>query len=423
MAKKLSSVLGIDIGSQKIKVAEIRSQGKTPVVTALGIIDTPEGAVDHTGVYNSDAVGVALKQLLSQAGASSSAAVVSIAGQASVLVRTVEVPRMNPQELRDHMQWEINRNIPFAESTVVSDFKALPDEDPNSANMDVVMAMAPQSAIDTMIACVKKAGRLMGAIDVEPLGLARSLQAGYDSEFSGQTICLVDVGHKTTAINIYKDGKLLMPRQVPIGGEMFTNALQNALAISSEDAEQLKQTVELPEPSDSVLPTFGAPGSTAEFQPYNPFAEDPSPAAATTTDGGASIYDYGTPVPNPFENAEDAPIAPLAPVEPEAPIANADPKVAALIPVVEEFVAEVRRSIDYFKSRGGDVNRVLICGGGSKLKGLVRYMTKSLGVHTEFLDPMKGVTVNARKVAPGYLDEHREEFAVAVGNGLHIFFD
>ena len=156
MAKKLSSVLGVDIGSQSIKICEIRSQGKEPVVTALGIIDTPEGAVDHTGVYNSDAVGSALKQVLSQSGASVGQVVVSIAGQASVLVRTLEVPKMNPAELKEHMQWEINRNIPFAESTIVSDFRPLGGDDPNSPNMDVVMAISPQSAIDTIMACVKK---------------------------------------------------------------------------------------------------------------------------------------------------------------------------------------------------------------------------------------------------------------------------
>ena len=160
MAKKLSSALGIDIGSQKIKVCEIRSQGRgEPVVTALGIIDTPEGAVDHTGVYNSDAVGQALRQVLSQSGASSSQAIISVAGQASVLVRTLEVPKMNPAELKEHMQWEINRNIPFAESTIVSDFRPLGGDDPNSPNMDVVMAIAPQSAIDTMIACVRRLAR------------------------------------------------------------------------------------------------------------------------------------------------------------------------------------------------------------------------------------------------------------------------
>ena len=97
MAKKLTSVLGVDIGSRQIKVAEVKASGKEPVVTALGIVPTPEGAVDHTGVYNSDAVGDAIKQAISESGASSSHIVVSIAGQASVLVRTLEVPKMTPK--------------------------------------------------------------------------------------------------------------------------------------------------------------------------------------------------------------------------------------------------------------------------------------------------------------------------------------
>jgi len=151
MAKKLTSVLGIDIGSRKIKVCEVRTQGREPVVTALAIVDTPEGAVDHQGIYNAEAVSAALKQAIAQSGAGSGPAVVTIAGQSSVLVRTLEVPKMNPADLKEHMQWEISRNIPFAESTVVSDFKPLGGDDPASANMDVVMAMAPQSAIDTVV--------------------------------------------------------------------------------------------------------------------------------------------------------------------------------------------------------------------------------------------------------------------------------
>ena len=70
MAKKLSTVIGVDIGSRKIKVAELRAQGREPMISALGMIDTPEGAVDHTGVYNAEAVGIALKQAITQSGAS-----------------------------------------------------------------------------------------------------------------------------------------------------------------------------------------------------------------------------------------------------------------------------------------------------------------------------------------------------------------
>jgi type IV pilus assembly protein PilM len=415
MAKKLNSVLGIDIGSQKIKIAEVRARGKEPEISALGIIDTPEGAVDHTGVYNSDAVGAALKQLLAESGASVNQAVISIAGQASVLVRTLEVPRMNPAELREHMQWEINRNIPFAESNVVSDYRALPDEDANSPNMDVVMAIAPQSAVDTMIACVKKAGRTTAAIDVEPLGIARALQSSHGDEFENQTVCLVDMGHKTTAINIYKNGKLLMPRQIPIGGEMFTKAIADAMGIGVEEAETLKrEKAEIPASAASAppQPSLGAPEQTDDFQPYNPFAEEPMQFGAEP-EGEA-------PPAEPTESFVPEPIQP-------PPSSEGDPEskriFATFAPVLDEFLAEVRRSVDYFHSRGGQVERIVLCGGGTKLRGLSAFLSGTLGIPCDAYDPVRRLNVNVRKVAPGFVDEHKQEFAVAIGNGLHFFFD
>lgn len=409
MAKKLTSVLGIDIGSQKIKIAEVRAQGKDAVVSAIGIIDTPEGAVDHTGVYNSDAVGAALKQVIAESGASVTQAVVSIAGQASVLVRTLEVPRMNPAELKEHMQWEINRNIPFAESTVVSDFKPLTDEDPSSTNMDVVMAISPQSAIDTMIACVKKAGRTAAAIDVEPLSIARSVMQSYDDAYTGQTICVVEMGHKTTSINIYRNGKLLMPRQIPVGGEMFTKAISDSYQISMSEAEAMKlRDADIP---TSAAGSLSAPdpfgGATQGFQAYNPFSDDAAPA------------------PNPFaDGPEDLAPVPVADPAPAPVAASGDAKLFnAFAPVLEEFVAEVRRSIDYYRSRGGDIDRVVLAGGASKMKGLAPFLKESLGLECDNYDSMRRLNITAKKMAPDFLEEHRQEFVVAVGNGLHVLFD
>ena len=49
MAKKLNSVLGIDIGSRKIKVAELRGQGGQPVIRQLQRVSSP-GLRRYVGV-------------------------------------------------------------------------------------------------------------------------------------------------------------------------------------------------------------------------------------------------------------------------------------------------------------------------------------------------------------------------------------
>lgn len=397
MPKKLNSVIGIDIGSQTIKVAELKAAGKEPSLTAMGMTATPEGAVDHTGIFNPDAVASALKGLLAETGTSVPFAVVSIAGQASVLVRTLEVPRMNPNELREHMAWEINRNIPFAESTVQSDFRALPDDDPNSPNMDVVMAISPQSAIDSVIASVKKAGKNVAAIDVEPLAIARALEFAYSDLYGGQTVCVIDIGSKTTSINIYRGSKLLMPRLIPIGGEMFTRAIADGTGVSMQDAEATKlQRAAIPETAGAGGggAAFGA--ATGEFQPYNPFSDEPAPA-------------------EPPPQTADATPVPAAP--------SGDPVFNSFSSVLDEAVAEIRRSVDWFRSRGSDIQHVLLAGGATRLNGLPGYLHRALGVPCDEFDPTRRLNVNLRKVAPGFVEEHRQEFAVAIGNALHVFFD
>ncbi len=447
MAKKLTSVLGIDIGSSKIKVCEIKTQGREPVVTALGIADTPEGAVDHTGIFNPDAVGDALKQAIASSGASSPMAVVTLAGQASVLVRTLEVPKMNPAELKDHMQWEINRNIPFAESTIVSDFKPLGGEDPNAANMDVVMAIAPQSAVDTVIQATKRAGKNTEAIDVEPLSLARTVMQNY-ADGGERTLCLVEIGHKTTSINIYHGAKLLMPRQVPMGGELFTRAIADGMGMGMEEAETAKRDglvipddmadrLAAPNPFDAGFGTadFTDPGdATQGFSPFNPFQEeapayDPmayAPPASMDADPSDPLA-YDAPASfdaDPYDATAPATTPEPEPVYDNTPVpTNDDPIVTAILPVLEEFLGEVRRSIDYFRSRGGDVEAVYLTGGGAKLKGLGTFLGRSLGIECDAYDPLRRLNSNMRKVAPEFVDEHRNEFAIAIGNGLHIFFD
>lgn len=363
------------------------------------------------------------------------------------------------------MQWEINRNIPFAESNVLSDYKQLEDEDPNSPNMEVVMAISPQSAIDTVIACVKKAGRQVAAIDVQALSIARSLKVSYDDVYLDKTVCIVDVGHLTTSINIYKNGRLLLPRQVPVGGEMFTKAIADAMSVGMEEAELLKQQkchvhADLLQqaPPDAfsyggVAPMTGTdsgvPGLTQEFQPYNPFAEDPLPAPVPAPEPAVQAADEPGQF-NPGVYGEAEPHAPAVAVpepepgdqpsgydpyagHPEPGATMPEPIVVggaetqkineAVAPVLEEFIAEVRRSLDYFRSKSGNVDHVVLGGGAAKLAGLPETLAQALGVPCDLSDPLRNINVSGKRIEPDFVDEHRPDFLVAVGNGLHIFFD
>lgn len=442
MASKLSSVLGIDIGTHSIKVCEVKTSGKGATVSAVSVVQTPEGTVDYSGVYNSDAVGSAIKQAISQSGASSSAVVVSIAGQQSVLVRVLEVPRADESSMKSHMEWEIGKNIPFAESTIMSDYKVLPDDNLSSDNVDVVMAMAPQSAVDTIVECIKKSGKKPVAIDVEPLGIARSVATSYPELGNGGGVVVVDIGHSTTSINVYEKNNLVLPRPVPGGGEMITRAIADAMQIGMAEAETYKcDTFAIA--ADAAPGGYSDPfsmGTTQSFDsgfsPYSAAPDPVFPAAENVT--SALDIDPVTGLPtsapansdytnDPFATAPPVE-APVVPVEAPAtfapaPVQQTDHVFSAVQGILDDLVAELRRSIDYYNGRGGTVSKIILCGGGAKLKGLTGYMQRSLNVDCEVYDPMRNLSFTSKKNGMGYLDEYREQLAVAVGNGLHILFN
>ncbi len=403
MAKKYTSVLGVDIGSQTIKVAEVKLQGRRPVISAYGMAQTPSGAVDHMGVHDSESVGAVLKDLITSCGATVGDVVISMAGQGSVLVRTLEVPTMSEGELKQHMEWEITRNVPFAESSVVSDFKAFPPATADAQNMDVVMAIATQSSVDTAMGTAKRAGKKTAALDVEPLALARTLSIGYDGELGGKQVCVIDIGHKTTSINIYRDGQILMPRQVPVGGELITRSLADNMGISFEDAESMKlSSAKLPASVPSIANPFDS-GAQATVQSYNPFAVDGDMPVAPVVEESAEVVPAAVGPSNGLD-AEGARI------------------FDAISGAMDEFVSEVRRSVDYFRSKGGDVDLILLCGGGSKMKGMKEFLKGAVGIEVDLMDPARNISVEAKKPDAALWDAGHEDFAVAIGNGLHIAF-
>lgn len=397
MAKRLNSVLGIDIGSQSIKVAEIRMQGGQPTITALGMAPTPEGAIDHIGINDPEQISVAIKQAIMESGASVSDAVSSLSGQGTVLVRPLEVPNMSESELKDHMQWEFTRNIPFAESTVETDFKAYPLADPAAQNLDVVMAIATHSGVTMQVDILKKAGRKAFALDVEPLSVLRSLSVGYGSESGSKTVCVTEIGHKTTSINIFKNERLIFSRTVPVGGEMFTRAIADSKGVSFQDAEQMKH-------DQLVLPEDAAPA-----QNFNPFA------------GNATVQSY-----NPFADPSEQTMQGDAPAESTAPAAPAPVEANSIYPAVsnalDELVAEIRRSIDYYKTKGGDVDMMLVTGGSAGMKNIDKFLASATGLRTELMDPYRNVSMSLKKGDPGTYEQLKQAFSVAIGNGMHICF-
>lgn len=447
MAKQIGIAVGIDIGSKFIKVAEVKA-GRPPVLTSLGIAPTPEGAVDAGGIINPSAVAAALKKLLAESGISTKQAIFSLAGQNSVVTRILEVPKMNMADLKQHMDWEVQRNIPFADTRVQSAYEVInrPDDDPADQNMDVVLAVAQQDAIDNLIEIADVSGMEPFAIDVEPLAVGRSLLES-QNDMRSRNVVVVNVGASVTTIDIFDMGLLVFPRILPtIGGDVFTRAIGDFLAIPDEEAEKLKtqhleillnQAAAAPNPfggSDygaydsgggATIPPADGGYSDPNAAPYNPgaaYEEEPPPYAPITaadSDAPPSPFEEPAPAPSPFDTPAAAPL----PAQSTEADMRKQQLFQAVSPLVEELVSELRRSVEYHLGRKADarIDLILLCGGAGLVPNLDQLIQSVTNIPTEFASPLKGLQVNTRRHGPDFVAANAHVFPVAIGMALHPF--
>lgn len=471
--------VGLDIGTQQIKAVEIRP-GKTGLaVSALGISPTPFGVMQNNIITDPKVMGQAIKQLFKESGITSKRVIGSVAGQSAVVIRIIEVPRMTEAELKETMKWEVERHVPFAPSETIMDYQPLPPTPgaENSPNMEVLLAVAQQDIVSNLIDTLFGAGLDPIAIDIEPLACARALldiQNGQPvvrptamqsptGEFTGdlpgsygqETVAVVNVGASNTDIGIFQDGQLVFPRSLPLAGDSLTRAIAEILGYPLDQSERLKREYgevqldkigiytgtaygdggyEGPQFADEE-PSFTNLGDTEDVPLRNPFDTSPdeslgrNPFDTLPEAPQFDDLDRTQPIPtrtlNLAKPVDAGAVPPFMPTDagfgfPGAGGSDAvsrDQVFEAIAPVLGELATELRRSLDYYRSRaqGRSVDRLILTGGSASLKNFDVFLQNELQVPVVVADPLQGLNVASKHYDPAYLQSIAPVFTVAVG--------
>ena len=90
-----------------------------------------------------------------------------------------------------------------------------------------------------------------------------------------------------------------------------------------------------------------------------------------------------------------------------------------IAPVLEGLVLEMERSMDFYLSTlrySSDIDKIVLCGGGSNLRGLVPYLAKKLGKLVEFGSPW--VNLRAGTSIPIINKKESVQYSTALGLAL-----
>jgi len=98
-------------------------------------------------------------------------------------------------------------------------------------------------------------------------------------------------------------------------------------------------------------------------------------------------------------------------------------EIEPILDTVSDILAlEIQKTMDFYRATVEDgesaVGKILVSGGGSKLKGLVEFLSKRFDMPVELFDPFRKIKVDSRGFDPEYMREIVPEMAIAVGLAL-----
>jgi type IV pilus assembly protein PilM len=234
-------LVGLDIGSSAIKVAQLKESKGRYFLQKFGVKPLePEVIVDGT-VMDEGRVVSAIQELFEEANVKNKHVAISISGHA-VIVKKISLPPMPDEELEGQVKLAAEQYIPFDINEVNIDFHVLPSDasEDQHGDMSVILVAAKKDKINELTELVKAAGLIPMVMDVDAFAVENMHAINYPMA-QEETTALVNLGASVMNVNIIRAGSSLFTRDIPLGGNRYTEAIQREIGISFEEAEEGKK--------------------------------------------------------------------------------------------------------------------------------------------------------------------------------------
>ena len=235
----MGKVIGIDLGSHELKIAEWNGSA----VTALATVETPDNLVRNGHVISYEAAGDFIKKALKENGISARDCSMVIPEGNAYLVRTV-VPKMTEEKLRVNLPYEFRDFLTEDKAKYYYDYtvnKEIKDEEGNVAQMDITVAAVQKELIYSYRFMCRRAGLTMKYAVPAELAysnlIRRSPEADPEKEYA-----FLDFGHVSTRLSIFTGSVYEVSRIIDTGLSRVDAGIAESENVDEHIAHTYKET-------------------------------------------------------------------------------------------------------------------------------------------------------------------------------------
>jgi type IV pilus assembly protein PilM len=254
---KITSVIGVDVGSSSIKIVQIHKKNGQAVLETYGELALgpyADSAVGQAVILPAEKISEALLDLMreKEVNITTNHCGVSIPFSSS-LMSVIELPHVSEKQLALMVPLEARKYIPVPISEVMLDWSLIPKTDSKEQKEDTerskdMPALLPK--VDVLVVAihndtmnryqniVKNAGLEAGFYEIEIFSTMRSVVTD-----SLKPIMIMDMGAATTKLYIIERGVVKASHTINRGAQDITSNISKSLGIDMNKAEILKRQV------------------------------------------------------------------------------------------------------------------------------------------------------------------------------------
>lgn len=234
------SSFGLDLSDLSIKSVWLDRAGQRDSIASFGSVPLPVGSVIDGEIMDADSVRSAVTQLLEKSGPKKikTRKVICSLPETKAFLRVLSLPKMEKDEVKEAIKWEIEANIPLTLDQVYYDWEIL---DLNlvqeKGKMNVLVVAVARSVVDQFQAVLESAGLEVIGLETESIAQARSLLPEKNEK---STTLIVDIGDRRTSFLVAIGSTPCFTSSVPLSSQMVTDAISKSMHISFDEAESIK---------------------------------------------------------------------------------------------------------------------------------------------------------------------------------------
>ncbi|MDI6751753.1 MAG: type IV pilus assembly protein PilM [bacterium] len=353
--------VGIDLSFDRVKVCKMAKKKDKYFLLSLGEkkISPEPLRDDEKEAWTGHAIE-GIKKLLSEHKIKEREVYASVSSN-SVVIRYLKLPFMPASELREVIRFEAEDHIPFEVEQALIDFHITKEfVDKEERMMEVLLVAAKREAVNSYLDIFQKAGLEPVYINVDTFATEDAWSIGEEGGVEKEgVIALVDIGARTTNINIIETNASSFNRDIMVGGNDFTDAIKEEFGLAFSEAEKTKEER----------------GGLLLGEEYT---------TITTTESGRVSY--------------------------------------AIESVATRLLDELDRSFTYYytqlPSYKKNIDRVILSGGSANLSNLTTFFSNGLGIDVMVARPLQMIDLSKSVGLSADLEKKGCAFATTIGLAL-----